>query len=282
MQFPIRFSLGSLLILLSHAAWSADPASETPDASGPLEVNNQWSVNIANSVKFESPLYVTLKRAGNHWDIDGLYNVPPKLRRSQDLELFMATRDFQQWTNFYTNMRTDCDKFEVLESDFHSVCTSGLAEKKTGLGIVGAFFNGGGKIPFAYANDKVRAAINSIRPEQATEILTAFEQGTLTAQRQSQTRVANQQAESRQAEAAQAAARRAAPMGAKDWCEQTVKQSGIFVQVESTYTCQNYGVVSEEGLRNEGWAITTKRERKVGYAPQMITVYDISIEKVPR
>jgi hypothetical protein len=285
MHSPFRFSLGVLTILFSHAAWSADPALEIPVASVPaheLEVNNRWSVTISNSMKLNAPLYVTLKRAGNHWDIVELFDAPPKLKRSQDLELFMATRDFQQWTNFYMDMRTDCDKFEVRESDFHSVCTSSFTEKKAGMAVVGLFFGGSGKVAFAYTNDRVKAAINSIRPQQAVEILTTWEQRTLNSQKQVQVTAARQQTERHQSEEALVAARKTAPIGAKDWCEQTVKYLGMVMQVEQTYTCKNYGVLNEDNLRNEGWSIINKQARQVGYVPQTVTVYDISIEKVPR
>ena len=78
----------------------------------------------------------------------------------------------------------------------------------------------------------------------------------------------------------ESAKRKAAPNGAKDWCEQTVETfgNGAFA-VAQTYTCQNYGVVDEGILRNEGWAITSKQARQIGHVRQRVTVHDIAIEK---
>lgn len=283
MNTSLRLTYFVLAATCSFSAFSADSTPEPSSSTARvLEVNNKWDVTISNNLKFNAPLYVTLKNAVDHWEIVGLFESPPKLTRSQDLELFIATRDFQQWTNFYNDMRTDCDKFEVRESEHHSVCTSSLAEKKTGLAIAKLFFGGNGNIPFAYTDGKVKAAINSIRPQQAAEMLTAFEQGSLNSQEQAHVIAAKQQQEHRQLEETQVAARKSAPIGAKDWCEQTVKYFGRLMQIEQTYTCQNYGVVTEDNLRSEGWAIVIKKERKIGYAPLIETVHDIAIEKVPR
>lgn len=284
MRRPLaRAALAAVLACVPALATAAEPAPEAPARPAEqLEVNNAWSVRIANGVNLTNPVYVTLRQVGRHWEIDGLFNSPPKLPRSQDLELFMATRDLQEWTNAHLEMRADCDHFEVRESDFHSVCTSRLAEKKPGLAALGLLFGGNGRVGFGYTNEKVKAAINSIRPQQAIAVLDAFERGTLSAGQQAAAAAATQQKAREQAEQAQGAARQRAAIGAKDWCEQTVKYFGTLMQVESTYTCQNYGVVTEETLRREGWAITDKKARKVGYAPQLITVHDLAIEKVPR
>jgi len=276
----VRFTSGVLAVACSFAAC---PAEKTTVEAAPLSVkslesNNKWDVSISNRTKFGSPLYVTLRQSESHWEIDRLFNTPPKIKRSQDIELFMATRDFQQWTNFYSDVRTDCDSFEERESDFHSVCTSSLADKRTGVAVVGLLFGGNGKAQFSYVDDKVKSAINSIRPHQAMEVLAAFEQNSLAAQNHA----VNPKVERLQLENAQIVARQSAPIGAKDWCEQTVKYFGAVMQVEQNFTCQNYGVVSEDDLRNEGWAITNKMERKVGFSPQLITVHDIAIEKSPR
>jgi hypothetical protein len=156
-------------------------AAATP--TNTLEVNNHWSVIISNSTDLNAPLYVTLKQVGNYWEIDGLFDTPQKLPRSRKLELFMATRDFQKWTNYYVDMRTDCEKFEVKEDNFHSVCTSSLAENKTMMAKAKLLFGGSGKVPFAYTDSKVKAAINSIRPQQAQEMLTKYETGALSARK---------------------------------------------------------------------------------------------------
>ncbi len=283
----LRISAVLLSGAIATVAIANESAQETPPpVTTALEINNQWSVRISNSLKLPSPLFVTLRKSENHWEIDGIYDKPPKITKTQNLELFMATRDFQQWTNALIDMRGDCDKFEVKESDEHSVCTSTLAEKKTGLAIAGLFFGGSGKIPTAYTDDKVKAAINSIRPQQAIAMMTAFEEGAASAKKQAQAKAqadaAVKEQERRQLESASFNARKSAPVGAKDWCEQTVKQVGIAIQIEQTYTCQNYGVVTEGMLRSEGWAITNKKEREVGYPPRLVTVYDLAIEKVPR
>ncbi|NMV37868.1 hypothetical protein [Ralstonia insidiosa] len=81
-------------------------------------------------------------------------------------------------------------------------------------------------------------------------------------------------------------ARKAAKAGVKDWCEKIVlrQQDGILA-IPGTYQCHTYGVVSEVLLRNEGWAITNKQARSVEYgivSREVLTVYDIAIEKMPR
>lgn len=164
-------SLSAFSIVLSSPLLSAEPSSEA--VAGNLEVNNGW--NVFNTRSIENPIYVTIRSEGSHWEIDGLYNSFPRLLRSQKVELFMATRDLQQWKNAYVDMINNCDDFEVKESDYQSVCTSGFGEKKVGRAVIGTFFGGDGKVAFGYNAGKVAAAIHSIRPEQAQEKLTAFE-----------------------------------------------------------------------------------------------------------
>lgn len=283
MQSCARYCFGIIIAAASFTTSATQLlADASPPSADPLEVNNEWAVTVSNSVRLKAPLYVTLKQVGNHWEIDGLFNEPPQVPITQGLELFMATRDLQQWTNAYVDLRTDCEKFEVRESEFHSVCTSRLAEKKNAIALAGVLFGSGGNVPFAYTDSKVKAAINSIRPQQAMGVLTAFEQGIRSAHKQAEAAATRQDAERHKEEEANIAARKSAPIGAKDWCEQTVQYFGIFMQVERTYTCMNYGVVTEESLRNEGWAIVNKLERKIGRAPQLVTVHDIAIEKAPR
>jgi len=173
-------SLAVLCVPVCMAA-NAVAASDTAAvvATQDLEANNNWSVTINNELKLDAPLYVTIKQLGNHWAIDHIYSTPPQLKRSVPVELFMATRDLQQWANAYRDMRTDCDKFEVRESEYQSVCTSRLAAQKPGLGILGLFLNSrsSGRTPFAYTDAMVSAAIHSIRPQEAAASLSAFEQG---------------------------------------------------------------------------------------------------------
>ena len=141
-------------------------------------------------------------------------------------------------------------------------------------------------MPFGYTDAKVKAAINSIRPQDAAVILTAFEQKNVDSERQQKAAAQTQQAAKRQAlvqrNEAESVKRKVAPLGAKDWCEQTVETfANGAIGVAQTYTCQNYGVVDEDILRNEGWAITRKQARQIGHIRQPVTVHDIAIEKAP-
>lgn len=281
MHHYIKYLIGIIATTCSFNTFSNETTTDQQPTAILLEANNGWNVEISNSAKLKNPIYVTIRNAGNYWEVAGLFDRPPKIPRTQNLEVFAVTRDFQRWTNMYVDMRTDCDTFEAQEDDFQSVCTSGLAEKKTGLGVAGLFFGGSGKTPFAYTDEKVKSAINSIRPQQALEFLTAFEKGSLIENNRASELALNQEKEQRDAYEAQAKNRKKAPIGAKDWCEQTVKYQGIILQINSTYTCQNYGVVTEEILSSEGWSITNKQKRRIEYG-QVFTVYDLAIEKVPR
>ncbi len=145
------------------------------DEAGALEANNAW--HVFDTSRIENPVFITIRQTGNHWVIDGMYNGAPRLMRTQDVELFMASRDLQQWKNAYTDMIVNCDDFEVRESDDQSVCTSRFGEKKVGRAVLGVFFGGTGKVAYGYNTDKVAAAIHSIRPDEALQKLTAFEKG---------------------------------------------------------------------------------------------------------
>jgi len=164
--------VSAISIAISFPALSAEPQSAA--SVDKVEVNNSWRVFEGGEI--ENPVYVTIKNSGNHWDIENIYDYLPLLRRSQHVELFMATRDFQQWKNAYIDMANDCEDFEVKESDYQSVCTSVFGEKKIGRAVIGVLFGGTGKVLFGYNKKKVSAAIHSIRPEQAQEMLTTFEQ----------------------------------------------------------------------------------------------------------
>lgn len=282
----LRLIVVSLSVVLSAVAVAADIPDKEALKSEPqnpvLEKNNSWNVRISNSVNLQSPLWITIRKFESHWEIEGIYGSPVKIPVSRKIELFLASRDLQQWTNYFKDMRGDCDTFEVRESDFHSVCTSSLAGKKAGLGFAGLFLGGKGGIPYAYTDSEVQAAINSIRPDQAAAMLDKFEKKFLDSEAKATTQQVVKMNEQRKYLENIATTRRDAPIGAKDWCEQTVKQSGIFTQVDPTYTCQVYGVVDDDILRKEGWAITNKQTRNIGTAPQKIIVTDISIEKVLR
>lgn len=143
-----------------------------------LEKNNNWSVQISNKPDFANPIYIAIKKLGRHWEIAGIFPRPPQILRSQQLELFMSTRDLQSWGNAYTDTVINCDSFEIKESDFSSVCTSSLSEKRSAKSAaLGMFFGGNGSQPIVYSKEKVTAAIQSIPPRQALEKLTTFEQG---------------------------------------------------------------------------------------------------------
>ncbi|MDN2716863.1 hypothetical protein [Janthinobacterium sp. SUN120] len=291
MRLLVFLASGLLMAMISFQTFAENGdvgKTPVPKSGTAPEVNNNWSVTIRNDEPLDSPFYVAIRQAGNHWDIDQFYTSPPKLKRTEPVELFVATRDLQHWKNAYADLRTDCENFEVRESEYHSVCTSVFAEKKMAIGVLRILFNknSGGLTPFGYTDSKVKAAINSIRPQDAAIMLAAFEQGNTDSQQQEKAVMQTQQAAKRQALAqrndAEWAKRKAAPSGAKDWCEQTVEtfSNGAF-GVAQTYTCQNYGVVDEGILRNEGWAITHKQARQIGHMRQRVTVYDISIEKTP-
>lgn len=284
-------ALGLLMALMPFQSFAEDgetgknPVSMSATA---LEVNNNWSVTIRNDERIDSSFYVAIRQAGNHWEIDQFYISPPKIKRTNSVELFVASRDLQSWKNAYADLRTDCENFEVRESEDHSVCTSVFAEKKTAIGVLRILFNknSGGLTPFGYTDSKVKAAINSIRPQDAATMLAAFEQGNMDSQQQEKAAMQSRQVAKLKALAqrndTESAKRKAAPNGAKDWCEQTVETfgNGAF-GVAQTYTCQSYGVVDEGILRNEGWAITSKQARQIGHMRQRVTVYDIAIEKAP-
>jgi hypothetical protein len=143
-----------------------------------LEKSNNWSVQISNKPDFANPIYVSLKKAGNHWEIDGIFALPPQIQRSQQLELFISTRDLQRWGNAYTDSVINCESFEIKEANFSSVCTSSLSEKRSAKSAaLGMLFGGNGTQPIVYSKEKVTAAIQSIPPRQALEKLVAFEQG---------------------------------------------------------------------------------------------------------
>jgi len=161
-------------MMVANSAFSDEPASGVQSSA--LEVNNSWQVwGVFKNHDIPNPIYVTIRPSGRHWDIDGIYDYLPQVLRSDDVELFMATRDLQFWRNAYAERVIGCDNFEVKESDYQSTCTSRFGERKTAQAIVGAFFGRNGGVAFSYNTDKVAEAIHSIRPEQAEEKLNAFE-----------------------------------------------------------------------------------------------------------
>jgi len=169
--------LGGLLLVaaLTGPACPAMASAQEPAVS--LEKHNDWTVDLGNETKLTTPLYVTLKQVGLHWEIAGIYDTAPRIPLSEKLELFMASRDLQQWENAYTNRVINCDSFEAKQAEFHSVCSSTLSEKQSmGSATVGLFFGGSGARPVSYSRSSVTAAIQSIPVEQATAMLTAFEQ----------------------------------------------------------------------------------------------------------
>lgn len=143
----------------------------------PLEVNNQWQVTVSNTAQRPAnPLYITLKNEGAYWSIVDIAESKPNIAKSEPLELFMASRDLQHWFNAHVDQIGNCNGADVRHYEFHTVCSSTLAEKKLGMGILKALIGASsGQIPFAYTDSKVKAAINSIRPQQAQLALDEFE-----------------------------------------------------------------------------------------------------------
>ncbi len=175
---PVRnISLTLSTLVITSCVVAGGHASATEPA-GEWEKNNNWTVEITNRPKLTAPAFVTLRFVGARWEIAGIYDRPPMIPRSQQLEVFVATRDLQQWGNFYTNRVTNCDSFEAKEADFHSVCTSALSESQSaGSAALGLFFGGNAKRPVSYNAQRVTAAVQSIAVEQAAAMLTEFEKG---------------------------------------------------------------------------------------------------------
>ncbi|WP_298412893.1 hypothetical protein [Janthinobacterium sp.] len=173
---PVRNTPLALSTLVIMSCLAAGTHASAAEATSEWEKNNNWTVEITNSPKLMVPIFVTLRLVGARWEIDGVFDRPPSIPRSQQIELLVATKDLQHWGNFYTNVVANCDSFEVKEADFHSVCTSALSEKQsTSSAALGLFFGGGAKRPVSYNAERVRAAVQSISVEQALRVLTAFE-----------------------------------------------------------------------------------------------------------
>ncbi|MEM5386805.1 hypothetical protein VSR68_24900 [Paraburkholderia phymatum] len=169
-------SAGAICAAVLLTASSAFCAGQSPDSQSPaLEVNNAWHVFETKNIK--SPLFVTLKHMDAHWEIAGIYEAPPQIARDDSRELFIASRDLQQWGAYGPQGMTGCDSFEAREYPYKTVCSSVFAERKAGRAALGILLyklstNG---VPVGYDVDKVTTAIHSIRPEQAQAILTAVE-----------------------------------------------------------------------------------------------------------
>lgn len=140
-----------------------------------LEKNNNWQVRISNSQKVQMPVFITLKSAGNHWEVAGIFASPPQIDTDSDLELFKVSRDLQLWANYYLDVREDCNRFEVKESKEKSVCTSQLAGRNASFGLARVILGSGNTTPVAYKDALVEAVIHSIRPAQAEKMLNEFE-----------------------------------------------------------------------------------------------------------
>ena len=137
----------SALLVMAPASPAFSDESATGTQTGALEVNNSWEVwGVFKDRNVQNPLYVTIRQSGNHWEIEDIYNSLPRILHSQDVELFMASRDLQFWKNAYVDYVGDCDNFEVQQSDYQSTCTSRFGEKKTARAIIGVFFGGAGRV----------------------------------------------------------------------------------------------------------------------------------------
>ena len=272
----------------AFAAGDEQSTGANPIVEKKLLVNNDWKVEIKSDPQARAYVYVTLREVGDHWEIESLSEKKIDVLKASKLELFAVHPSLTHWVNVERDMVRDCAAFK---SKYYSVCSSSLASEKTGLSVVGVLLGGSGSFMTGYVDEKVRAAINSIPPEQAKAKMKAFIDDFAENQRKidEQKEIA---AKEKQAAASKLLAeakqmRSAARVGARDWCEQEVIYfdpiPGTFarpMQVSQSYKCFTFGVVDEAVLRAEGWTITNKQPKTVGTPPQLITVYDIGIEKI--
>lgn len=165
----------SIVCLIAALSTTVAVRAVEPSTLG-LDRNNSWYVEVPGKALIETPVFVTVRQVGQHWEIEEMFETPPLVLRSQKVELFVATRDLQRWSNFFNNAVANCDSIEAREDEFHSVCTSELSERKpVSTAMLGMLLGGNGKRPVVYNREKVAAAINSIPVEQATAALLKFE-----------------------------------------------------------------------------------------------------------
>lgn len=258
---------------------------KTERSAPALEKNNEWKVVISNKKTDRPPelIYASVVDQGSYWAVKEFTSTAPRIPKTEPIELFATTPDLQVWFNVYDDMVGYCDSIEVKTFEFHTVCSSSLADKKIGAALLGALLGlGNGKIGFGYTDSKVEEVIRSIRPQEAQQKLLDFEKGLIAKKEEAQRQEREADAENERKLQAMVELRRKAPIGAKDWCEQVVKRVGPGLQVESNYECQVYGVITEDILREEGWAIINKTSKDIGYKMMPIIVQALSIEKVPR
>ncbi|SAK84178.1 hypothetical protein AWB79_05730 [Caballeronia hypogeia] len=172
-----------LLVLLATVVPSlyafADDAASSPKPAATLEKNNSWSFSSSDRAPTKF-VYVVIRKNGNHWDVERVTDRRPTLNRNDEAEPFLVSSDFQQWTNYFSDNIINCNSFEAEETSEKTVCTSAFRGNKVAMQVFRILFGNNpnaGKTPVGYDVDKTTAAIQSIRPEQATQKLDAFEHG---------------------------------------------------------------------------------------------------------
>jgi len=141
-----------------------------------LEVNNAWKVFEGKTIR--APLFVKIEPRDSYWEITEIQEQPIKIPREDAGEMFVVSRDFQYWEAHGPKSAVQCNTFEAREYRYKTPCTSALTEKKVRRAILGVLFanlDTGGEVPIGYDEDKVTAAVRSIRPEQAQAMLDAFD-----------------------------------------------------------------------------------------------------------
>lgn len=284
-------------ICTTSLAFSSEqvPDKTTEPSKPSIKVKaNDWIVKIDNSPMQKDYIYVAIKNVGDHWEIDSISNNIIKPLKSSGLEVFAASYNLRYWRNLFTDMISGCDEIKITT---YSVCSSVLADKKTGAALLGIFFGGTGDIKTGYINTKVEEAINSIPLEHAMDKLKEYKSNEaieLNLKKQKQAELdakkaeleAKKIADAKKEEEYRKQMRTDARIGTRDWCEQIVIDYGVGLEIDMnpTYKCFSFGVVNEDILRNEGWTITNKQEKKASddprYSRLVHKVFNISIEKI--
>lgn len=286
-SIAVLFSLLTLTSLASQAQSPEAPLSavvpENQKTDVPFLARNNWSARINNTDSNNGLLFVTIKNMGDHWEVEKFYDKLPEVLKASKMEVFAVTRNLSNWQNAHNDMVSDCRE---LKTKYYTVCSSSLADKKTGAAIVGIFFGGSGQILHGYVDDKVKEAINSIPPEQAQIKLSEFTTWKI-AQSGVEVERADKLKEAKKLEFEKnKQLRAAAKVGTHDFCEQNVRYYDLAPgmpqgwQVLDTYKCFAFGEITLAMLKAEGWTITNRTGKVIGERMAQSTVYEINIEKV--
>lgn len=112
----------------------------------------------------------------NRWTLEALGQISDiKVEKASDLEPFVVSADFQNWSNYYQDNIGNCDSFNVQDSPYKSVCFSRLAGKNNTKAMIGLLFGGSGQAGQRYDTELVEQAINSIDPADVASKLDEFE-----------------------------------------------------------------------------------------------------------